>query len=300
MTHKSSPPPIVYIVAVLAFAGGGCTTMPAPIGKANTKAPSSPAAEPATPVPSAAFTPPASVPKGTTLRIDGSTSMVTMNQNLKGGFEKKFPGTTVSPKAQGSQKGLLAVLAGSIDMAAVSQPLTDEEQSQGLVAVPVATNAIAIVVGSANPFSGGLTKDQVEDIFEGRISNWSTVGGPMRTIRVFNRSPRSGTSQVFKELVLKENDFGQTPNIQTIAWEATTPLLQLLKTDGISYATYTDVANQPTARTVPIDGLIPEATNYPYKRTLYYVYKQPPSPAVQAFLGYATSPTGKQVMLLGN
>ena len=78
--------------------------------------------------------------------------------------------------------------------------------------------------------------------------------------------------------------------------DATTPILQALKTDGISYATYSQVADQRTVRTVAIDGLTPESPNYPYQRMLYYVYKQPASPAVQAFLGYVTSPLGKQII----
>jgi phosphate transport system substrate-binding protein len=49
-----------------------------------------------------------------------------------------------------------------------------------------------------------------------------------------------------------------------------------------------------------VDGLTPEAANYPYQRTLYYAYKQPPSPQAQAFLGYATSPQGQQALSTPN
>ena len=38
----------------------------------------------------------------------------------------------------------------------------------------------------------------------------------------------------------------------------------------------------------------------PYKRSLYYVYKDPASAGLQAFLGYATSPQGQQALTLGN
>ena len=67
--------------------------------------------------------------------------------------------------------------------------------------------------------------------------------------------------------------------------------------DGIGYATYAQVANQRTVRTVAVDGLTPEAANYPYQRTLAYVYQEPASPQVQAFLGYLASPQGKQAIL---
>jgi phosphate transport system substrate-binding protein len=74
--------------------------------------------------------------------------------------------------------------------------------------------------------------------------------------------------------------------------------LQALGTNGIAYATFAQVANQQTVRTVAVDGLTPEASNYPYQRTLYYAYKQPASPQVQAFLGYVTSAQGQQALSL--
>jgi phosphate transport system substrate-binding protein len=158
------------------------------------------------------------------------------------------------------------LLAGQVDIAAVSRDLTAQEQSQGLVAVPVAMDAIAIVVGNDNPFRTGLTTAQVSSIFQGQITNWSDVGGSAGS------------------------------NFTTLERDATTPMLQALKTNGIGYATYAQVANQRTVRTVAIDGLTPEAQIYPFKRQLYYIYKNPPSSTVQAFLGFSTSVQGQQLI----
>ena len=246
------------------------------------------------------FAPPTTVPRGTIVRIDGSTSMVQINQALKTTFEQQFPDTTVNTKAGGSDKGTQDLLAGNVDVAALSRPLTFQEQNQGLVAVPITEDAIAIVVGDKNPFRKGLTRAQVERIFQGQVTNWSEVGGQPGAIRVINRPTISGTHQAFKELVLKGGNFGTTPNITTLERDATTPLLQALNTDGIGYATYTQVVNQRTVRTVAIDGLTPEAANYPYQRTLFYVYKQPASPQVQAFLGYVSSEKGKSAIRSAN
>jgi phosphate transport system substrate-binding protein len=49
-------------------------------------------------------------------------------------------------------------------------------------------------------------------------------------------------------------------------------------------------------RVVPIEGVTPEAANYPFQRSLYYVYKDGNNPAVQAFLGFALSPQGQQAI----
>lgn len=264
--------------------------------RGNNDSPTSPQTPAEPPTPTTAFTPPTTVPSGTTVRIAGSTSMVQINQALKTSFEEQFPGTTVQTEAGGTDKGIQGLLAGSIDIAAISRPLTESETSQGLVAVPVSEDAIAIVVGLDNPFRTGLTTEQVVGIFQGQITNWSEVGGEPRPIRVINRPPVSGTHQAFQELVLQGGEFGSTPNFTTLERDATTPLLRELGTDGIGYATYRQVAEQQTVRTVAINGLTPEAANYPYQRTLFYVYQQPPNPAVEAFLGYLASPQGQQAI----
>ena len=222
--------------------------------------------------------------------------MVLINQALKNGFMQQFPGTQVLTNAQGTNLGIKDLLAGKIDIAAISRPLFPQEIAQGLATVTVSQDAIAIVVGINNPFRRGLTQAQVRGIFQGEITDWSTINDRSGTIRVINRPAISGTHQTFRKLVLQEKNFGNTPNITVMERDATTPILQALGADGISYATYAQVANQRTVRTVAVDGLTPEAANYPYQRTLYYAYRQPPSPQVQAFLGYMSSPLGQQII----
>jgi phosphate transport system substrate-binding protein len=289
----------VFILLFLGFLGGGYWWFfmrnPAPNPTATQPESNSPAG-----ATSGAFPLPKTVASGTTVKIDGSTSMVTINQNLKNGFEKQFPGTKVEAVGNGTDKGIQDLLAGKVDIAAASRPLTAQEQSQGLKAVTVTQDAIALMVGTANPFKQGLTSSQIADIFQGKINNWSAVGGSAATIRVINRPAISGTHQGFKELVLKGANFGTTPNIRTLPQDATTPLIQALGTDGIGYATFAQAANQKTARVLSVDGLTPDAGSYPYQRSLYYVYKDPASAGVQAFLGYASSPQGQQALTLGN
>ncbi|MTJ52036.1 phosphate ABC transporter substrate-binding protein [Anabaena sp. UHCC 0253] len=294
MSQKSGPPPIVFILLFLGLLGGGYWWFfmrnPA----------SNPISSGGDTTTTEAFSVPTTVASGTTVKIDGSTSMVTINQSLKNGFEKQFPGTKVEAIGNGTDRGIQDLLAGKIDISAASRPLTAQEQSQGLKAVTVTQDAIAVIVSKANPFNRGLTSSQIADIFEGKINNWSAVGGSSATIRVINRPAISGTHQTFKELVLKGANFGTTPNITTLPQDATTPLIQALNKDGIGYATFDQVANQQTVRVVAIEGLTPEAASYPYKRSLYYVYKDPANVGVQAFLGYATSPQGQQALTSGN
>ncbi len=301
MSNKSGPPPIVFVLAALVLLGGGFWYFKNQQPPSPTISTTQTGTVPDTSTPTnSAFPPPASVPGGTVVRIDGSTSMVGINQNLKRGFEGQFSGTSVAVNANGSDKGIQGLTAGTVDVAAVSRSLSAAEKSQGLQAVPVSNDAIAIVIGNANPLGSGLTSAQLADIFQGKISNWSALGAPAKPIRVLNRPVISGTHQSFQDLVLKGANFGTTPNIITLPRDETTGMVQELKTDGIGYATYAQVAKQSTARVVAIDGVTPGASNYPYQRKLLYVYKNPPSPAVQAFLGYATSSQGQQVLVQGN
>ena len=306
---RSGPPPIVYILVVIAIGYSATKLWQPQLQRLVGWWPSLPAM-PSMPDsaqngaqallgglgqgdPATQFPPVASVPAGTTVSIDGSTSMVLINEALKAGFMRAFPGSVVSTAAVGSDNGIQALLGGTISLAAISRALTAEEQGRGLAAVPVARDRIALVVGIDNPFRRGLSRSQVVQIFRGELTNWTTLGGVDRPIRVLNRPSVSGTHQAFSKIVLGGQPFSSTPNITTLARDATTPMLRLLGSDGIGYATYGQVADQKTVRVVPIEGTTPEAESYPFQRPLFYAYRLPAGPEVKTFLGFALSPAGK-------
>ncbi|NEO86768.1 MAG: phosphate ABC transporter substrate-binding protein [Spirulina sp. SIO3F2] len=252
--------------------------------------PTMPTAAPSTP-----FSAPTTVASGTQIFIDGSTSMVGINVALKAAFESKFPGTRVEFKAQGSSKGIEALIAGQVDVAASSRPLKPEEVAAGLNTVVVKPDQIALVVDKNNGFRQTLTTEQVRAIFTGQTTNWSGVGGPDMPIRVLNRPPVSGTYSAFTELALNGQDVNG-PGVTTLERDETTGMLQQLGTDGIGYATYQQIANQSTVRIVPINKAFPEQPEYPYQRQLLYVYKEPASEAVQAFLGFVGAPEAQSAI----
>jgi phosphate transport system substrate-binding protein len=260
----------------------------------------SPLPPPPSPQEVVSFAPPTSIPSGTTIRINGSTSMVQINQALKAALTGKFPGVEVLTNAQGSDKGLEEVAQGAIDIAAVSRPLTEAERSQGLASSPIVRDAIAVVVGVKNPFAGELTSTQVKDIFTGKITSWSQVGGSAATIQVINRPAISGTHQSFQQEVLQGEAFGTGANFKMMDRDATTPILQALGLNGISYATYSQIAKQKTVRAIAVEGISPSEPNYPFQRTLYYVYKEPASEAVKAFMGFVASSEGQEAIFRAN
>jgi len=307
MARQSGTHPIVFFLIFIALSCGGYwyffkreTT---PSVNTTIATPTVNGVLPSAPIPSVvspntvSFTVPVSVPPGTLIKINGATSMVTINQNLKKSFEKKYSGTKIDTKAEGSDKGIQDLLIGNIDLAAISRHLTAPEKAQGLVEHAIATDQIAVVVGKMNPFKGSLTRDQIAGIFTGKITNWSTVGGASMPIQVINRPAISGTHKTFRELFLNKQNFGTTPNIKTLDKDTTTLLLRALGNNGIGYATFAQVVNQQTVRTIPIDGIMPGTQNYPFKRQLYYVYKNPPNTAVKIFLGDTKSPEGQKAIL---
>jgi phosphate transport system substrate-binding protein len=295
---KKSPPPIVYIGGALALAGlgyfafsklsGNNSNSPAPIVSSENASPGSET--------KSAFEVPATVAKGSVVKVGGATSMAQINQSLKTGFEKKFPGVRAIAIASSSDKGLTDLTAGSIDIAGISRELTAAEKAQGLVSVQITQDKIAIVVNLSNDFNKGLTSDQVTQIFTGKLKNWSEVGGKSQPIQPVLRPANSGTHQSFKELGLKSQNFGTGESFKVLERDATTLMLQTLGTNGVGYATFAQVAGQSTARVIDIDGISPELADYPYRRTLAYVYKGTPNDTVKAFLGFATSGEGQQLI----
>lgn len=300
MSSSKGLPPIVYIAGALALAGGGYalfanrSNLPIPIPNLATSPNNPNSGQPNSEI-KVPFDPPTTVPAGTAFKISGSTSMAQITQSLKMGFEKKFPGVQAVNGASSSGQGLTDLAAGSIDLTGISRELTADEKSQGLVSVPIVQDKIAIVIGNNNDLRTGLTADQVTKIFTGEITNWSQVGGKSLPIRPILRPVNSGTHQSFQEIGLQGKNFGTGGKFKILERDATTPLLQALGNDGIGYATFAQVANQSTVRSVAIDGILPSAANYPYKRTLAYVYKEP-SDAVKAFLGFATSSEGQKLI----
>ena len=106
----------------------------------------------------------------------------------------------------GSSAGIEAVSAGTADIGTSSRDLKPEEEALGLVDTPIAYDGIAVIVSPENPVSG-LTTEQLQDIFSGKITNWSEVGGTDRAIDLVNRDEASGTREAFKKIVMGDVPF---------------------------------------------------------------------------------------------
>ena len=248
-----------------------------------------------------------SLPNPSILSMDGSTTMVALVKDLRNAYSQVNPNTPTTygvpdGNPTGSSQGLKNLINGSVAIVATSRPLKPEEAEAGIQLVPIAKDAIAIVVGINNPFKGGLTKNQVRDIYQGKITNWSQVGGTNLPIKVINRASSSGTRQAFLDIVLAGQQFAPD-NTNFITWkqDETTAILRDLGDNGISYATTTQVEKQEIVRILPINGVAPtdidsvKSGKYPISRSLFLAAKKTTSPVVKQFIEFALSPQGQQI-----
>lgn len=139
-----------------------------------------------------------------TISMVGSTSMEKFANALSESFMEKHPGVTVTAEFVGSGAGVEAVSNGTADIGNSSRNLKDEEKADGVAENIVAIDGIAVVVDAANTVED-LTKQQLSDIYEGKITNWKDAGGNDAPIVVVGRESGSGTRSAFEELLELED-----------------------------------------------------------------------------------------------
>ena len=135
-----------------------------------------------------------------TLSLAGSTSMEKLCESLMEGFMEANPDVTVTTEYTGSGAGLESLAAGSVDIGNASRKVKDEEAEKGLVENVVALDGIAVITDKDNKTTD-LTKEELTQIYEGEIKNWSELGGADETIVVIGRESGSGTRDAFEELL---------------------------------------------------------------------------------------------------
>jgi len=239
---------------------------------------------------------PNELPSGSTLEVDGSSSMEIINEALKARFEERFSDATVDLNTNGTPEALQALLDGEINLAAVGRGLTDEEKAQGLTEVPVSREKVAIIVGPDNSFQGDITFEQFAQIFRGEITDWSELGGEPGPIRLVDRPDTSDTRQALSQYdVFQTAPFETGSNTTQVAEDDTAAVINELGNDGIGYAIADQVLELNTVRIVPMHQTLPDDPRYPFSQPRGYVYREA-DPVAQAFLGFATSAPGQEAV----
>ena len=242
-------------------------------------------------------------------RVKGSDTLLPLTQELAEQYLKKEHDAEVIVTGGGSGVGIAALPENTTDIAMASRQIKFSEKMKfaeldlDAEEVVVAYDALAVVVNPSNPVDG-LTREQLEAIFRGKITNWKDVGGEDRKIVVYSRETSSGTYEFFKESVLENKNYMSS----ILSMPATGAIIQSVRqTKGaIGYIglAYLNPYVKPLA--VSYDGgahyAVPSVEtaadgSYPIVRPLYYYYDSRKEAQVSPFISYVLSPEGQESVL---
>jgi phosphate transport system substrate-binding protein len=154
------------------------------------------------------------------LLIQGSTTVGPIADAFAEAFMRRHPDVTVTVKKTGSGDGAKALVDGQCDIANMSRFMKEKEFKLAVekgflpVAHVVAMDGVCVVVHPSNPVQA-LKGDQVKDMFEGKITNWTEVGGADAEIVLYSRDTSSGTYETFHNLVMKKEKMA--PGVEYVA-----------------------------------------------------------------------------------
>lgn len=283
---------LLGVTLVLSLAACAQTTAPETTAAPTTAATTAPAATDA-PETSAAPT----VLSGT-VSTDGSTSMEKVIGALSEAFMEANSKVTVTYNPTGSGTGIQAVQEGRCDIGLSSRALKDEEKASGLQETVLAYDGIAIIVNPANPVED-LTLEQIADIYTGKITNWSELGGSDSEIVLIGREAGSGTRSGFEEIV-EVKDLCQYRQELSSTGDVIATVAQ--NPGAIGYASLASVKD--TVKAVKVGGVTPSEETvkdgtYAIQRPFVLVTKEGVtlSETAQAFFNYAVSKDANAVVI---
>ncbi len=216
---------------------------------------------------------------------------------------------TVVIRAHGSSTAFSGLLAKETDIGMASRPIKADEVAalvdRGPMDAPqcehvVGLDGIAVIVNPANHLDR-LDTAAIRDIFSGRITHWSQLGGPARPIHVYARDDKSGTYDTFKHLVLSK----EAPLISTAKrFESNADLSDSVAADadgigfvGLPYVRKSKalaVSERGTRAILP-DGFTVATEDYVLARRLFlYVPSAPINPLAEEFAAFAQGEAGQQ------
>jgi phosphate transport system substrate-binding protein len=242
------------------------------------------------------------------ITIKGSDTMVILGQRFAEEYMRTNPGVVVQVNGGGSGTGIAALINGTVDLAQSSRPMKEKEKQDvqtrrkaQLTETPVALDALAVFVHGNNTIRE-LSLQQLADLYTGKITNWSQVGGANAPVVLYGRENSSGTYEYFKEHVLNKADFA--PRVQTLAGTAAVINAVAKDANGIGYG---GIAYAQGVRAIAVkkDAASPavgpnEASvangTYPISRKLYFYWVSSANAGTQQFVQWAISPDGQAVV----
>jgi phosphate transport system substrate-binding protein len=242
------------------------------------------------------------------ITVKGSDTMVILGQRWAETYMGSNPKAIVQVTGGGSGTGIAALINGTTDICMASRPMKEDEklklrdryQTRG-VELPVARDGLSIYLHESNAVKE-LTIAQIRDVYTGKTTNWSQLGGAAGPIVVYGRENSSGTYVYFKDNVLLGQDF--SPRCQTLP--GTSAVVNAVAQDpkGIGYggAAYAKgIKDCAVKKDDKSPGIMPTLVtvrdgSYPITRFLYLYTRNRPSGDVKKFVDWIVSDAGQAVV----
>ncbi|MHC6179540.1 phosphate ABC transporter substrate-binding protein [Clostridium sp. JNZ X4-2] len=210
------------------------------------------------------------------ITLAGSTALQPLAEQIGKTFSQKNTKATVNVQGGGSGTGLNLALQGTADIGnsdVTAESKLDASKAKQLVDHKVCAIGFAVVVNPDVKIDD-LTKDQIQKIFTGEITNWKDVGGDDMKINVINRTKSSGTRATFKDTVMGGKDekegLGTTQDSNGNVENA------IKTTDGsISYLalSYLTDAVKTNVKALKIEGVEANSSNIIAKKYPFWSYE---------------------------
>ncbi|MBD2203248.1 PstS family phosphate ABC transporter substrate-binding protein [Calothrix sp. FACHB-1219] len=249
-----------------------------------------------------------------TIQIDGSSTVFPITEAVAEDFQKAQSGRVrVTVGVSGTGGGFKKFCRGETDISNASRPILQKEisdcKANGVryVELPVAYDALTVVVNPQNTWAKNLTIAELKKVWEpgaqGKVNNWSQVrsGFPNAPLKLFGPGTNSGTFDYFTEAVVGK---AKSSRGDFTASEDDNVLVQGVSRDKnalgyFGYAYYAE--NSKRLKAVAINGVLPsEATvkngSYnPLSRPLfiYVSSKSIDKPEVKQFVQFYLRNAGK-------
>ncbi|MDH4186118.1 MAG: substrate-binding domain-containing protein [Nitrospira sp.] len=233
------------------------------------------------------------------LIIAGNGPELTTIELLARAFEKANPRAYLDVIWDGHSKPLDMVKSGQAHIAIAGT------EGPGLTATQIAWDGIGILVHLSN-FTKDITKQHIADIFSGKITMWSELGGPDTKILVLDRPRNQNIRDTFEaQLGITGKIVSQAKIIGTDEQVVKTVVGTLPPLSAVSYLSLNHglsvVSGGVAVKLLPIDAVEPEVPTvkdgrYPLRRPVLFVAKQEAHSLIEAFTQFALSPTGQQLI----
>ncbi|MDT8363403.1 MAG: phosphate ABC transporter substrate-binding protein [Nitrosomonas sp.] len=225
------------------------------------------------------------------LVLTGSSTVAPLAAELGRRFESMHPGVRVDVQTGGSSRGINDARKGIADIGMVSRAIKPNEQD--LQAFTIALDGVGIIVHASNVVAS-LTRQQIADIYTGKITNWRDAGGKDARITVVNKAEGRSTLELFLAYFrLKNSDIKPHiiigDNQQGIKTVAGNPFAIGYVSIGASEY---DAQHGVPIKLLPMNEVAASVANvrngsYPLARPLNLVTRTAPTGLVKQFIDFA-------------